>query len=125
MRNLGIFLSLLIAVGSVFAAYHYGKDSSRAKGELDNERYLRMTAEEDLSKAQNKVSSMESELARVSKKSVSLEKTLEQIKAVNEDYRTRLDAAHTQIGNLQAEIINVNASASKSIVQPAVSGGSQ
>lgn len=107
MRNLIVILAVVIAGGAIFASYQYSKKSYKAGDDLTRERYARMTAEEALEQAQNKIESITSELTRTTRKADGLEKKLTQVDAINKDLKGKLDVAQGQLVDLQAKVISI------------------
>ena len=78
MKNLLIFLSLVLAAGAIILSVNYYGRADKAQSVLNEERYLRMTAEEGQTKAEAKVSSLQSELDRTQKKLQAMQKMADQ-----------------------------------------------
>jgi len=93
MKNLLIFFAIIIGVSGITLAYSHYQKADKAKSSLNEERYLRMTAEEALTNAEAKVRSLESEFDRTQKKMQTFEKSIEQLKSTNDSLRTQLDRA--------------------------------
>ena len=87
----GFIIVLLVLCGGL--AVRYNQDASVAREELNGERYLRMTAEEGLQKANQQVSSLNKELIRVQSSFESTETALKRTKAINADLKERLNRA--------------------------------
>lgn len=107
MRNLVIIICLIVAGGATFASFKYDQKSDKASNALNDERYARMTAEENLESARAKIESLESELSRTSNKANGLEKKLEQVSAINKDLKIKLDSAQGKLVDLQAQVITI------------------
>jgi archaellum component FlaC len=60
---------------------------------LDSERYVRLTAEESLEKANAQIRHLEEDLARLTSKMTGTEKLLEQTKDINTQLQERMDNA--------------------------------
>ena len=95
MKNVIILFTVSISILSVVLALRYNQSAFKASDELNNERYLRMTAEESAEQAKAKISSLEAELAGLQSKVDGLEKELEQSKAINADLEIRLKEAES------------------------------
>ena len=93
MRIVLIGFVIVLLVLSCGLAVRYSRDANYAHGELNGERYERMVAEENLQKANMRISSLEGELKREQDKAGQMEVILEKTKAVNEDLKARLDKA--------------------------------
>jgi predicted RNase H-like nuclease (RuvC/YqgF family) len=83
----------VIAVISIVMVVRFSQVAKTAQQALDEERYLKLTAEEQLENVKNKVGSLESDLTRAQSKVSSLEKVLDETKSYNSDLKTRLDKA--------------------------------
>lgn len=105
MKTSTVVLSIILAVVAVFFGVQNTQKASKAVAILDQERFSRMTAEEDLQVAQAKVSSLETEIKRAQGKLKSTETIMEQTKVMNEDLKARLDKA-AQIKTRLEEKIN-------------------
>lgn len=93
MRIVLIGAVIVLLVLSCGLAVRYSRDANYAYEELNAERYTRMLAEEDLQKANTRLSTLEAELKRAQDKAGQMEEILEKTKAVNEDLKARLDKA--------------------------------
>ncbi len=91
MRLLSIFLVVIIVSVSVGVAIRSSKYSNDAKKILEQERYNRMVAEENVELANGKIASLEGQLAKAQKKISGVEKMLEELKAYTEDLKARLE----------------------------------
>lgn len=101
-----IFLVSLIILSAVALglAFRFNRHVSQAQTDLNQERYLRMTAEENLEKANAKIVSLEGELAKNQNKSKSLEKVIDQTSAMNKDLQARLEKANAVQEDLEKKI---------------------
>ena len=88
-----IVIAILLAGLGLGLAIRYNQNASGAQKDLDQERYLRMTAEENLEKATQKIHSLETEAQDVKQKLTQLQSDFETIKAAADDYKVRLDKA--------------------------------
>ncbi len=93
MKNLSIFIAVLVVIITVIMGLKYNNQAQTSQAELNQERYLRMSAEESLEKANSKITSLEGELSRAQNKLNGLEKRLEQAETMNTDLKARLDKA--------------------------------
>jgi hypothetical protein len=105
---LAILILIVIVGTSAGLVIKFNQDWQSAKGQLDNERYSRMLAEEGLEKAKSDLASADSELSRIKNKLSILEKSLEQTRVVNDDLKSRLDQAADIKKNLEAKIQELN-----------------
>ncbi|MCA9406517.1 MAG: hypothetical protein KC684_08265 [Candidatus Omnitrophica bacterium] len=118
MKNLGIIVSILIAVGACVSAFTYNQKSAKSQGYLDKERYLRMTAEEEINVLQEKVTSLESDLDRSQKKIKGIQAKIEQLTAINTDLKSRLDKAAQIKENLESKLKELQQLTGGSIMVP-------
>jgi len=86
-----IFFTIVLIVGSVGAAIYYNQNSFRSEEILNKERYTRMLTEENLEKANIKVSSLQGDMKDAKVKITSLEKLLQQKKLLAENLQSRLE----------------------------------
>lgn len=93
MKLLSVFLIVIIIAVSVGVAIRSSKYSNDARSALEQERYSRMVAEENVELAQGKITSLEGQLAKAKKKISGVEKMLEELKAYTEDLKARLEKA--------------------------------
>ncbi len=90
MKVLAIFFLVVFFVLNIAFGIANGKKASKAKGELDGERYGRMLAEEELESAKSKIGSLERDAKRQDNKIKSIERLLEQTAASNKDLKARV-----------------------------------
>jgi len=93
VRLLSVFLGIVIVGVSIGVAIRSSKLAHDARSTLDQERYSRMVAQENLELARGKITSLEGKLAKAQKKISGIKKMLEGIKAYNEDLKARLERA--------------------------------
>jgi len=96
---------LLVISGGL--AVRYNQDANVARGELNGERYQRMTIEEDLQKANRQISSLSKELKRIQSKVESTEIALKRTKSINSDLKDRLDRAAKIQSSLDKQIVEL------------------
>ena len=99
-----VFLSVLaigVALFSGGLAIRNNQLAETAKIELNQERYQRMTAEEQLNNANNKIASLESDVAKVAKKLKANEALIDQMKTINGELVAKLDKAKEIKENLE------------------------
>lgn len=104
MKNTTFILACVIAVGGVFFSVRYNQEASVSQQELHRERYTRMTTEENLEKAKTKLSSLQSEVARLETKNQLLEAQWEETSVINSDLKLRLDQAANRQTTLEEQI---------------------
>ena len=90
MKNVLIICLVAIIAICGWLTFNYGRKSASAQSVLDQERYQRMSAEENLENTKTKITSLESEVERSNKKISSLETLLEEAKAANDELKARL-----------------------------------
>lgn len=93
MRLLTIILAVTLAVISCVTASFYHRHSRAAQKELIQERYLRMVAEEEWDKSQNRLGSLESELERTHNKIKNAERQLQETRSINDELKNLLEKA--------------------------------
>ena len=93
MRITIIILAVAFAVMGGGLAYRYNQEALNAQKELNQERYNRMIAEENLQKADAKIKLLQSDIARSEDKLKSVENILDETKTVNSDLKARIDKA--------------------------------
>lgn len=104
MRAIIAGFFILVCAVSSFLVYEYNKKASTARDSLNQERYLRMVAEENVEKSNSRISSLESELARSQKKIKTVEKLVEQTQVVNKNLESQLDKVLELKGSLESKI---------------------
>jgi len=123
MRVIIVILAVFLIVLCGWLAYHYNQTAFKAQDVLNQERFTRMTAEENLEKATDRISSLEAELTKSQNKINGLEKMVEQTKAINDDLKSRMDKALMIKDNLETKIKELQESSGVSSA-PAASTGS-
>ena len=93
MRIVLIGFIIVLLVLSCGLAVKYGQDANYAMNELNAERYKRMVAEEGLQKANNRIGTMTTELARVQDQFKGTEQLLVKTKEIHENVKNQLDQA--------------------------------
>ena len=102
-----IIIAILLASLGVGLAIRYNQSASGAQKDLDQERYLRMTAEENLEKANQRVNSLGLELEQAKEQKDKILKDLAVLKSAADDYKSRLDQAAEINKSLEAKIQEV------------------
>ena len=111
MKVITVMLAIFLIVLCGWLAYHYNQTAFKAQDVLNQERFTRMTAEENLEKAKDRINSLEAEVSKSQNKINGLEKMVEQTKAINEDLKSRMDKALAIKDNLESKIKELQASA--------------
>lgn len=90
-KNFILTILSVIAVAALSVLFNIVGHTTRAKEDLNQERYLRLTTEENLEKAKVRISSLETELARMQNKIKNTERILEETAGINHDLKINLD----------------------------------
>ena len=93
MRIVLIGFTIVFIVLSCGLAVRYNQDAGNARHELDGERYKRMVSEEKLQEADQKITTLDSNLNRAQVKIENMTVALENTREMNVDLRNRLDKA--------------------------------
>lgn len=104
MKIATIVVLVFLAVLSTFVAYRYSQSSLQAQQTLNQERYNRLTIEENLSKANTRVKELEDQISKVEKKMASMQVILDNTNAMNDDLKGRLDKAMVIKENMDRKI---------------------
>lgn len=104
MKIATIVVLVFLAVLSTFVAYRYSESSLQAQQTLNQERYNRLTIEENLSKANARVKELEDQISKVEKKMASMQVVLDNTNAMNDDLKSRLDKAMVIKENMDKKI---------------------
>jgi TolA-binding protein len=99
-----ILVLVLLAGISTFVAYKYSQSSLQVKQSLDQERYNRMNAEESLSKSNSRVKELEEQASKLEKKMASMQVILDNTNAMNDDLKSRLDKASLIKNDMEKKI---------------------
>ena len=91
MKSLVIFGAILLALAGVGLAVHYNKNANYAQNVLNQERFEKLTAEENLEKANAKIESLTTELDRTKSKIKNISTLIEQTNSLNSDLKSRLE----------------------------------
>ena len=95
---------LLIVSASVGIAIKSYQGANQSQGALDQERYLRISVEEDLHSAKQKIKTLETELTEEKKNTLKAQETLAEIRKANQDLQAQLQQAAQLKGQLEAKI---------------------
>jgi len=91
MRIVLIGFIIVLLVLSCGLVIRYNQDATHSQEELNNERYLRMVAEENFQKANQLNVTLSTQLTRAKTRIEDTESILEKTEMVNMDLRNRLD----------------------------------
>lgn len=105
MKMFITILAIVLAAAGVGLSYRYYKNAGKAINELNQERYNRMVAEENLQNTKLQVKSLEGQLKKSDQKVINLENKVEKITAINEDLKLRLDKAAEIHKRLEQKIL--------------------
>jgi len=105
MKMFITILAIVLAAAGIGLSYRYYKNAGKAINELNQERYNRMVAEENLLNTKSQVKSLEGQLKKAEQKAVNLENKIEKITAINEDLKLRLDKAAEIHKRLEQKIL--------------------
>ena len=104
---------IVVVGGLAILAFAIGinstKEAQKAKQDLNQERFTRMTAEESFTNANGKINSLQAELDRLKSKLKSTEKELEQVSEINKDFKARLDKAQEIKKDMEQKIQELQA----------------
>lgn len=125
MRVLLIFLIVTALAFGSGVVYNSQRQAKQAKGELSEERYLRMVAEESHEKAQSQVSALTSQLEKKEMKLKNLEARLTLAESKNGNLKSKLGqfeelkaALEKQVTDLQGRLRNSDSVAVKQLSVP-------
>jgi chromosome segregation ATPase len=104
MRAAIISIAVIIALTSIALAYYQNIKADGAVGELNQERYLRMVAEESLQKSEAAVAKLSGELEAVKAQLANSEKLLKQAQATGRDLQERLNEAEAMKATFESRL---------------------
>ena len=93
MKTTAVILAGILILLSFALAIHFNQGTIETKRKLDSERYVRLTTEENLEKANARISHLEDDMTRLTSKINSTEKSLEQTKDINAQLQERINKA--------------------------------
>ena len=99
-----LVVSIILMIGAILMTLSSNQVTSKFHQELDQERYKRLVAEENLSKAATKISSLESELSGTREKIQSVQAILQEGKAQANDLKSQLDSVVSAKATLEKKI---------------------
>ncbi|MDP8266104.1 MAG: hypothetical protein P9M07_04065 [Candidatus Aceula meridiana] len=102
-----LIVCVLLTVACLAIAILASQKMSFAKNDLNEERYLRMVAEEKLEKSKSKIHLLEGQVQKVQKEAEGLEALLREDKGAIADLKINLEKAHRLNDILQRELQNV------------------
>ncbi|MDP8212020.1 MAG: hypothetical protein P9X22_01855 [Candidatus Zapsychrus exili] len=98
-----VFIIILI-IASFVLAFHFNQKASSSNKGLEQERYLRMNAEQMLQETEEEVVSLKSEITSMKSKVERLERVAEQTKAFNEDLKLHLERVSKAKESLESKL---------------------
>ncbi len=123
LLDLKVFVTIfviVIAVLSVVFVYKFNNKASVARQELNQERYSRMIAEENIEKNKAALQSLRAELARAKAKVKMTKGVLKQSVTVNKGLKERLETADLVRETLEQKIIELEEIATEDDMAEAV-----
>jgi len=122
VRILVVVVALLTAGMSSFLAFRYSQDTYNAQDGLNQERYLRMIAEEDIEKATQQIKKLSLAGELHQDKIKGMELLLEQTKMTNTDLQNKFDQVVVKNNALKAKIKALEQTAAKIAAKTAAGG---
>lgn len=104
MKVLLVIIGVIIVATSISLSVHYHKKSFSAVNDLNEERFLRMVAQEDLDKAKTRVSFLESKISQAKKKVASIRKLADQTELINKDLKMKLKSSLSVKTSLELQV---------------------
>ena len=111
IRDKILVVSLILLIGTCVMTLISNQITGRMQEALNQERYKRITAEENFNKAASKINSLENELAGVRDKIQSVQTILEEGKQTNADLESHLESVtkaketlENKIDELQSQV---------------------
>jgi hypothetical protein len=121
MRIVWVILVIIVLSVSVYSGIYYFQRAAAAGYNLDNERYSRMLAEENLLKASRKLDALESEIRKLKKTAETKDQILVQMDTVNADLRKQLDRLAVTQQDMERKLKSVMAAPAATSEQPVTS----
>lgn len=123
MKIIAIVLAVGLIVFSAALAVNYNASALSTRKDLEQERYLRMVAEEKLERTGAQIRKLESELSRVEREMKGVQDLLDQSQEANDRLQTKLDGAAAVKEALERKIEELQQALTRqTTVVPAVSG---
>ncbi len=104
MKVLLIILGVIVVATSISLSVHYHKKSFSAVNDLNEERFLRMVAQEGLDKATTRVSFLEAKISQAKKKVASIRKLADQTELINKDLKVKLEGSLDMKKSLEVKV---------------------
>lgn len=104
MKVVAIILSIILVASSFGLVVKYNKSANKALKRLEEARYSLITTEENLYKANRKISGLQLQISRLEGKIKTSEQMLEEASIINNDLRVRLDEVVRVKKNLEQRV---------------------
>ncbi|MEW5895997.1 MAG: hypothetical protein AB1650_09635 [Candidatus Omnitrophota bacterium] len=118
MKNTIVSVAVVVALLGCLLAVFANVSSSKLNRALDEERYKRMTAEQNLQKAEQNLSSAEAELGKAKSKMASIEKILNDGRLVEEQLKGELKAVQQENEELMTQLTDIQQTVTVAETQP-------
>ena len=118
MKNAIFIFALVFSIGALAFAFYNNDTADRAVGELNQERYSRMVAEEKLLKTTEAHDKLKAEFGSVQAQLKNQDKLLKQVQSLNKDLQDKLQESETNKSSLEKRLQDANKALS---VKPPVS----
>lgn len=116
LKNKILLVVIVLMIGFLFMALSSNQTAGHIKRDLDQERYKRIVAEENLGKASSKINSLETELSGTRDKIQSAQAILQEGKAETSDLKIQLEHMTKAKEALEKKIEELkNATASEAV----------
>ncbi len=119
IKNQLLVVVSVVAVGCFLMALTANKSASQAKQELDQERYKRFNAEQNLTDANKRVNALESEIASLRDRVQSVQTILDEGKTQANDLKAQLETMNKTKELLEKKIEDLKASSNLPAPAPA------
>ncbi|MBF0522661.1 MAG: hypothetical protein HQL24_06355 [Candidatus Omnitrophica bacterium] len=104
MRIVVIALIVILVVTSFVLAFQFNQKAFRANRNLEQERYLRLTAEQAIQEAAQQKEDLKNNLSKAQETIKGLSRVTEQTQAYNKDLKERLEKASKAQEELEAKL---------------------
>ena len=104
MKNFFLFLTLLVATVSIFLLVRFNQENAEKTQSLEQERFSRMTAEEDLQKDEYRIKKLEADLQTAQVKSSKTQEALDREKEVTAELKSQLEQLGKSKDSLEREL---------------------
>jgi chromosome segregation ATPase len=104
VKNFFLFLILLVTGVSVFLVVRYYKENRDVSKILDQERYSRMVAEEELQKGEYRINKLEADLQTTQVKLSKLQENLDKERETKAELKAKLDSLSSTRESLEKNL---------------------